>query len=153
MKSKSPEQWREYFESGNCSIYQIIFHAIRVAAVDNPEEFKLRRKQIVARLYSCKFTGCCYSADQTFLDVQSTLTRVFNDCIKACANNTTKLHAHDNSVGSQVRGTTDHHVDELGHKIEDDRDNIRHVLQIKEELENNDELVSYLLHSHLILWL
>lgn len=56
MKSKSTEEWRKYFESGNCSIYEIIFNAIRMAALDNPVEFKLERKKIVEGLYASLFT-------------------------------------------------------------------------------------------------
>lgn len=151
MKSKSLDQWRKYFESGNCNIYQIIFHAIRVAALDDPDEFRIRRKEIAERLYSCQFTECCCCNDQshTQQELHATLTKVFNDCTKvndvgdAGGDDDANVNVNvvDSQDGEGRSGRWVDEADELGHKIEDDNDNIRHVLQIKEELENNQELV------------
>ncbi|XP_054801552.1 probable mediator of RNA polymerase II transcription subunit 26a [Prosopis cineraria] len=135
MKSKSLEQWREYFESGNCSIYQIIFNAIRVAALDDPQEFKLRRKRIAERLYSCQFTGSCCCVDQTEQDVHSTITQVFQECKKACARKGAKVHDSTVIAGGKA---TDQANNELENNVEVERENIRCVLQIKDELENKE---------------
>lgn len=59
MKSSgSLDQWRNYFRSANSDIFDIIDHAIMVAASDCPKEFRLRRDGIAERLFSCKLTRC-----------------------------------------------------------------------------------------------
>ncbi|OIW21573.1 hypothetical protein TanjilG_06350 [Lupinus angustifolius] len=58
MKSLSLDHWRSYFRSKNLDIFDIIDHAIMVAASDCPKEFSLRRDGIAERLFSCKLTRC-----------------------------------------------------------------------------------------------
>ncbi|KAK7336425.1 hypothetical protein VNO77_16966 [Canavalia gladiata] len=58
MKSGSLDQWRNYFRSANSDIFEIIDHAIMVAASDCPKEFRVRRDGIAERLFSCKLTRC-----------------------------------------------------------------------------------------------
>ncbi|CAL0332829.1 unnamed protein product [Lupinus luteus] len=58
MKSLSLDHWRSYFRSKNSDIFDIIDHAIMVAASDCPKEFGLRRDGIAERLFSCKLTRC-----------------------------------------------------------------------------------------------
>ncbi|KAE9599747.1 hypothetical protein Lal_00046344 [Lupinus albus] len=58
MKSLSLDHWRSYFRSANSDIFEIIDHAIMVAASDCPKEFRLRRDGIAERLFSCKLTRC-----------------------------------------------------------------------------------------------
>ncbi|XP_016181351.1 probable mediator of RNA polymerase II transcription subunit 26b isoform X1 [Arachis ipaensis] len=57
---KSLDHWRSYFRSCSSSsdIFEIIDHAIMVAASDCPKEFKLRRDHIAEMLFSCKQTRC-----------------------------------------------------------------------------------------------
>ncbi|WMV52920.1 hypothetical protein MTR67_046305 [Solanum verrucosum] len=54
MKKMSRElrQWRAYFRSSNLDIFYIIESALRVAAIDHPKEFKLRRDGINELLFS-----------------------------------------------------------------------------------------------------
>ncbi|KAI9121385.1 hypothetical protein K1719_008418 [Acacia pycnantha] len=140
MKPQSIEEWRKYFERGNCSIYQIINNAIRVAALDQPEEFKLRRNKILERLYSCQFTGNCCCLDQTTEhDIHTTISQVFRDCKKACPHNETTNKVDDSAVAGGGGRATGQQANEPGNNIiEDARDeNIRCVLQIKDQLESN----------------
>ncbi|XP_027351740.1 probable mediator of RNA polymerase II transcription subunit 26b [Abrus precatorius] len=58
MKLGSLDQWRNYFGSANCDIFDIIDHAIMVAASDCPKEFRVRRDAIAERLFSCRLTRC-----------------------------------------------------------------------------------------------
>ncbi|XWS65301.1 hypothetical protein CRYUN_Cryun05aG0081300 [Craigia yunnanensis] len=58
MKGLALEQWRDYFRTANSDIFDIIDHAIKVAALDCPKEFRLRRGQIAEKLFTCKFTRC-----------------------------------------------------------------------------------------------
>ena len=55
---KSLDHWRSYFRSANSDIFDIIDHAIMVAASDCPKEFRLRRDGIAERLFSCRLTRC-----------------------------------------------------------------------------------------------
>ncbi|XVF07075.1 hypothetical protein REPUB_Repub06bG0106000 [Reevesia pubescens] len=57
-KGLALEQWRDYFRTANSDIFDIIDHAITVAALDCPKEFRLRRDQIAEKLFTCKFTRC-----------------------------------------------------------------------------------------------
>ncbi|XP_059428742.1 probable mediator of RNA polymerase II transcription subunit 26b [Corylus avellana] len=57
-KSGSLENWRNYFRTANSDIFDIIDHAIMVAASDCPKEFRLRRDRIAERLFSCRLTRC-----------------------------------------------------------------------------------------------
>lgn len=50
--------WRNYFGTANSDIFDIIDHAIMVAASDCPKEFRLRRDRIAERLFSCRLTRC-----------------------------------------------------------------------------------------------
>ncbi|KAI9115235.1 hypothetical protein K1719_013554 [Acacia pycnantha] len=58
MKSDSLEYWRNYFQTANSDIFDIIDHAIMVAVSDNPNEFRLRRDEIAELLFSSKDGGC-----------------------------------------------------------------------------------------------
>lgn len=52
------DNWRNYFCTANGDIFDIIDHAIMVAALDCPKEFKLRRDRIAEKLFTCKLTRC-----------------------------------------------------------------------------------------------
>ncbi|KAL2320627.1 hypothetical protein Fmac_029596 [Flemingia macrophylla] len=58
MKSRSLDDWRNYFGSANSNIFEIIEHAIIVAATDCPKEFRVRRDGIAERLFSSRLTRC-----------------------------------------------------------------------------------------------
>ncbi|KAM7524416.1 hypothetical protein LguiA_014318 [Lonicera macranthoides] len=58
LKSSALDNWRNYFRTANSDIFDIIEHAILVAASDCPKEFRLRRDKIAETLFSCKMTRC-----------------------------------------------------------------------------------------------
>ncbi|CAN1337558.1 Probable mediator of RNA polymerase II transcription subunit 26b [Linum perenne] len=58
MKPAGMDSWRNYFRSANSSIFDVIDHAIMVAASDRPKEFRLRRDRIAERLFSSRLTQC-----------------------------------------------------------------------------------------------
>lgn len=58
MKSVSLDYWRSFFRTANSDIFDIIDHAIMVAASDCPKEFRLRRDGIAEKLFSCRMTRC-----------------------------------------------------------------------------------------------
>ncbi|KAG2310172.1 hypothetical protein Bca4012_024675 [Brassica carinata] len=62
------DHWREYFRRGDSDIFQIIDHAIMVAAADSPIKFKSRRDKIAELLFSCRVTRCT-GCDQLELSV------------------------------------------------------------------------------------
>lgn len=52
------ENWRDYFRRANSDIFDIIEHAIMVAASDCPKEFRVRREKIAELLFTCRLTRC-----------------------------------------------------------------------------------------------
>ncbi|XP_051150534.1 probable mediator of RNA polymerase II transcription subunit 26b isoform X2 [Andrographis paniculata] len=56
--SMSLDKWREYFRSANSDIFDIIEHAIIVAASDCPYDFKVKRDRIAEVLFACKSRRC-----------------------------------------------------------------------------------------------
>lgn len=56
--SETIDKWRDYFASANSDIFGIIEHALMVAAMDYPQEFKMRRDGIAEILFTCKVTKC-----------------------------------------------------------------------------------------------
>jgi hypothetical protein len=47
MNCEGINQWREFLKGATGSIFQVINNAITVAAKDHPEEFKLRRGELL----------------------------------------------------------------------------------------------------------
>ncbi|GER25964.1 transcription elongation factor-related family protein [Striga asiatica] len=62
------DKWRDYFRGANSDIFNIIEHAIMVAASDSPYEFKLKRDRIAEMLFTCKITKC-FGCDRVELTV------------------------------------------------------------------------------------
>ncbi|KAF8081925.1 hypothetical protein N665_0856s0014 [Sinapis alba] len=56
--ASSLDSWRDYFRRGDSDIFQIIDHAIMVAAADSPTKFKSRRDKIAELLFSSRVTRC-----------------------------------------------------------------------------------------------
>ncbi|KZV47566.1 putative mediator of RNA polymerase II transcription subunit 26b-like [Dorcoceras hygrometricum] len=61
-------KWREFFRSSNSNIFNVIEHAIMVAACDYPYDFKLKRDRIAEMLFVSKMTKC-FGCDRTELFV------------------------------------------------------------------------------------
>ncbi|GAB4843959.1 hypothetical protein Ancab_013923 [Ancistrocladus abbreviatus] len=52
------DHWRDYFRKANSDIFDIIEHAITVAASDCPKEFRIKRDRIAELLFSSRLTRC-----------------------------------------------------------------------------------------------
>ncbi|KAF7145670.1 hypothetical protein RHSIM_Rhsim04G0114000 [Rhododendron simsii] len=58
VKPGALDDWRDYFRTSSSDIFDIIEHAIMVAASDCPQEFRIRRDRIAEKLFSCKLAKC-----------------------------------------------------------------------------------------------
>ncbi|XP_058209463.1 probable mediator of RNA polymerase II transcription subunit 26b [Rhododendron vialii] len=58
LKPGALDDWRDYFRTSSSDIFDIIEHAIMVAASDCPQEFRIRRDRIAEKLFSCKLAKC-----------------------------------------------------------------------------------------------
>ncbi|KAI9074252.1 hypothetical protein K1719_043817 [Acacia pycnantha] len=56
MEYGSLEYWRNYFQTANTDIFDVIDHAILVAVSDYPNELRLQRERISERLFSWRLT-------------------------------------------------------------------------------------------------
>ncbi|XP_074276763.1 putative mediator of RNA polymerase II transcription subunit 26b [Silene latifolia] len=52
------DNWRQYFRKPNSDIFDIIEHAIMVAASDFPNEYRVRKLGIAELLFTCRITRC-----------------------------------------------------------------------------------------------
>lgn len=158
MKSGSLDNWRNYFRSANGDIFDIIDHAVMVAALDCPKEFKLRRDRIAEKLFTCKLTRCS-GCDRVELAVPS--GNEFDDDEEDCKRDGCEFEA-GGSKESKVNSCRDDHVsnqivsnfssgdiaEALTDEIEEESQVVGEVLRIKEILHNSrDESDSVLFES------
>lgn len=158
MKSGSLDNWRNYFRSANGDIFDIIDHAVMVAALDCPKEFKLRRDRIAEKLFTCKLTRCS-GCDRVELAVPS--GNEFDDDEEDCKRDGCAFEA-GGSKESKVNSCRDDHVsnqivsnfssgdiaEALTDEIEEESQVVGEVLRIKEILHNSrDESDSVLFES------
>ncbi|KAL0743971.1 hypothetical protein Bca4012_085484 [Brassica carinata] len=66
--SDSLDDWRDYFRRGESDIFEIINHAIILAAADFPDEFKSRREGIAQVLYSRNASRRCIGCGHEVTD-------------------------------------------------------------------------------------
>lgn len=152
MKSGSLDNWRNYFRSANGDIFDIIDHAVMVAALDCPKEFKLRRDRIAEKLFTCKLTRCS-GCDRVELAVPS--GNEFDDDEEDCKRDGCEFEA-GGSKESKVNSCRDDHVsnqivsnfssgdiaEALTDEIEEESQVVGEVLRIKEILHNSRDEVS-----------
>ncbi|KAK1320977.1 putative mediator of RNA polymerase II transcription subunit 26a [Acorus calamus] len=55
-KTKTLEDWRDYFRRANTDIFDVIHNAIFIAASDCPGEFQLKRDGITEKLFTTRST-------------------------------------------------------------------------------------------------
>ncbi|KAK4345909.1 hypothetical protein RND71_036085 [Anisodus tanguticus] len=140
--AKSLDKWRNYFRTANSDIFDIIEHAVMVAAVDCPKEFKLRRDRIAEMLFTCKFT-MCFGCEK----VELALPIVANDEEK----NKTK-NEFGVSKESKANSSIDHHgelnvnqvsnysygeAEALTEEIEEETQTFGEVMRIKDIIDNS----------------
>lgn len=163
--SVSLDKWRDYFRSANSDIFNIIEHAILVAASDCPYDFKLKRDRIAEMLFTCKVTKC-FGCDRIELAVPNAdglekSEDQFKSGIEPGGSKDTK----ESKVNSSSRDYDDHRevmemnvnqisnygygdAEALTDEIEEESQFYGEVLRIKEIIDNNEEEVCFLLITH-----
>ncbi|XAR69540.1 hypothetical protein NMG60_11001170 [Bertholletia excelsa] len=154
MKSGTLDSWRTYFRSSSSDIFEIIEHAIMVAASDYPQEFRLRRDRIAETLFSCKSTRClgCNRVElvdnevegcKSGLDREGGEFELKESKVNSCGDDQVAT-INPNQVSAYSYGEAEALTDE----IEEERQTVGEVLRIKEILDNSkDESDSVLFDS------
>lgn len=155
--SETMDKWRDYFRSANSDIFGIIEHAVMVAAMDCPKEFKLRRDRIAEMLFTCKATRC-FGCNKVELALPK------DDEVQDKCKNTGFDREFENGASKESK-TSDSRDDRaememnvkqvsnysygdaeaLTDEIEEESLTVREVLRIKEILDNFEEEVYLLL--------
>ncbi|GKV45174.1 hypothetical protein SLEP1_g52285 [Rubroshorea leprosula] len=156
MKASSLDHWRNYFRTANSDIFDIIDQAILVAALDCPKEFRLRRDQIVEKLFTCRWTRCS-GCDRVELAVQEYEDESGRGCKSGFDGEDGRGCEFEigGSKGSKVNSSRDDHgemnmnqiasnysygeAEALTEEIEEELQIVEEVLRIKEILENNQD--------------
>ncbi|PIM98792.1 hypothetical protein CDL12_28721 [Handroanthus impetiginosus] len=164
--SASLDKWREYFRGANSDIFDIIEHAIMVAASDCPYDFKLKRDRIAEMLFACKATRC-YGCDRIQLAVPNgdgldKSEDKYKSEIEAGGSKDTK----ESKVNSSSRDDDDHRevmemnvnqvtnysygdAEALTDEIEEEYLYYEEVQRIKEVLDNSEEESELMLFDYL----
>ncbi|POO00479.1 Transcription elongation factor [Trema orientale] len=153
-KSGSLDYWRNYFRTANSDIFDIIDHAIMVAASDCPKEFRLRRDRITERLFCCRLTRCS-GCDHVELAVpgggddgedsddggfKSDFDRDGGEEFEAGASKESKVNtSRDDRAENQVSNFSYGDAEALTDEIEEESQIVGEVLRIKEILHNCEE--------------
>ncbi|XP_031287812.1 probable mediator of RNA polymerase II transcription subunit 26b [Pistacia vera] len=162
--SGSLDNWRNYFRTANGDIFDIIDHAVMVAALDCPKEFRLRRDRIAEKLFTCKVTRCL-GCERVELNVPCNESDDDEDDMIGCKRDEGggSKESKVNSSGDDRDNDNDHHVnidddnqilsnfsygeaEALTDEIEEKSQIVGEVLRIKEIIDNSqDESDSVLL--------
>ena len=145
------DYWRNYFRTANSDIFDIIDHAIMVAASDCPKEFRLRRDRIAERLFCCKLTRCS-GCDHVELAVpggddggfKSDFDRDGGE-FEAGASKESKVNSSRDDRAemnlNQVNNFSYGDAEALTDEIEEESQIVAEVFRIKEILQNIEEEV------------
>lgn len=151
--SETIEKWRDYFRSANSDIFGIIEHAVMVAAMDCPKEFKLRRDRIAEMLFTCKATRC-FGCNKVELALPNDVVEVQQNKSKSTGfdrefeNGVSKESKTNDSRDDraememnvkQVSNYSYGDAEALTDEIEEESLTVREVLRIKEILDNYEQ--------------
>ncbi|KAL0709212.1 hypothetical protein Bca4012_016190 [Brassica carinata] len=136
----SLDRWRDYFRRGDSDIFEIIDHAIMVAATDCPIKFKSRRDKIAELLFSCRVTRCtgCEHHSELSLPGEDDAVDDVGGCSKESkAGNSSR---GDNTHINQIVGSYnyDDEAEALSDAIEEFSMVSKEVVRIKEIFLNKD---------------
>ncbi|CAK7338411.1 unnamed protein product [Dovyalis caffra] len=143
------DEWREFFKGANGSIFKVISNAITVAAKDHPEEFKLKRGEIVETAYSSFCSLHCYhhhnelSRESSFKDEpQGIKSRPNGNAVdlahcKEAGCDVIRDDANMKTVPESKYSYSE--AEALVEMIEREKEDIMGVLRIKEVLCNSQE--------------
>lgn len=158
----SLDKWRDYFSGANSDIFNIIEHAIMVAASDCPYDFKVKRDRIAEMLFTCKVTKC-FGCDRIELAVPhgDGLEKIDDDKYKSGIEAGGSKDTKESKVNSSRDDDDDHrevmemnvnHVcnhsyedaEALTDEIEVESQLLEEVLRIKEIVDNSEEKVCFI---------
>ncbi|XP_009607268.1 putative mediator of RNA polymerase II transcription subunit 26b [Nicotiana tabacum] len=137
-------KWRDYFQTANSDIFNVIEYAVMVAAVDYPKEFKLRRDRIAELLFTCKVIRC-FGCDKVELAVPNATNddekfkTEFVSEFGACDVKENKSSRGDDQIGMNVNQISNYSYGEaeaLTDEIEEESKTVGEVLRIKEIIDN-----------------
>lgn len=142
--------WRNYFRAANSDIFGLIDHAIMVAAVDCPKEFKLRRDRIAERLFSCRLTRCL-GCEKVELVVPGG-DDDDDDEVEAGGSKQSKVNSsRDDQLGDMnTSNYSDGLAEALTDEIEEESQIFGEVLRIKEIFQNSEHEVYHYIPSLLL---
>ncbi|KAK6779095.1 hypothetical protein RDI58_025813 [Solanum bulbocastanum] len=148
MKKMSGElrQWRAYFRSSDLNIFYIIESALRVAAIDHPKEFKLRRDGINELLFS--IGGFDSDKVENVVDVEgdkgkrkckNELVRELNDVEKRKSESNVEVEALSDEIEEEYRDVNEAlsikksyvEVEALSDELEEESRVVNKALSIK----------------------
>ncbi|MQL86215.1 hypothetical protein Taro_018751 [Colocasia esculenta] len=154
------DYWRKYLRSANGGIFDVIEHAILVAASDCPKEFLVQRDRIAETLFSCQLARChgCDKVKQQFSPEEEEEDDLEEpgregDGVAVGVEKDRKFSSMDDAeeVGAN-RMVSNYSYDEaeaLTEEMEEESQMIGEVLRIKEIVANQDDEPDSLLFESL----
>ncbi|XP_044506672.1 probable mediator of RNA polymerase II transcription subunit 26b isoform X2 [Mangifera indica] len=155
--SGSLDKWRNYFRTAKGNIFDIIDHAVMVAALDCPKEFKLRRDRIAEKLFTCKVIWCL-GCKREELNVPGNDSDDDEDDMIGCKideggrskenkvtsssddrDNNNDLHVSIDNDNQNLSNFSYGEAEALTDEIEEESQTVGEVLRIKEILDNNQD--------------
>ena len=149
--SGSLDYWRKFFRSANSDIFEVMEHAILVAASDYPQEFRSRRHQIVEKLFAVLLPRC-YGCDRVAEGEEG------DRSVKRDGEKESKVDSSNDGPEDLNRIVSNYSYDEaeaLTEEIEEESQIVGEVLRIKEIFANHrDEVCALVCFINLMsLWL
>ncbi|XP_064943441.1 probable mediator of RNA polymerase II transcription subunit 26b [Musa acuminata AAA Group] len=138
------DYWRKFFRSANSDIFEVMEHAILVAASDYPQEFRSRRDQIVEKLFAVLLPRC-FGCDRVAEGEEG------DRSVKRDGEKESKVDSSNDGPEDLNRIVSNYSFDEaeaLTEEIEEESQIVGEVLRIKEIFANHhDESDSVLFES------
>ncbi|XP_064954777.1 probable mediator of RNA polymerase II transcription subunit 26b isoform X1 [Musa acuminata AAA Group] len=142
--SGSLDYWRKFFRSANSDIFEVIEHAVLVAASDYPEEFRSRRDRMVENLFTVLLPRC-FGCDRVAEGEEG------NASVKRDGEKESKVDSNNVGPEDLNRIVSNYSFDEaeaLTEEMEEEGQIVGEVLRIKEIFANHhDESESTLFES------
>ncbi|KAJ8466539.1 hypothetical protein OPV22_029091 [Ensete ventricosum] len=127
------DYWRKLFRSANSDIFEVMEHAILVAASDYPQEFRSRRDQIVEKLFFVLLPRC-FGCDRVAEGEEG------DRSVKRDGEKESKVDSSNDGPEDLNRIVSNYSFDEaeaLTEEIEEESQIVGEVLRIKEIFANH----------------
>lgn len=153
------DYWRKYLRSANSGIFDVIEHAILVAATDYPKEFRTQRDRIAERLFSCQLPrclGCARLKEESLEEEEGEFVGEGRSegGVGGCVEKESKVNSCASERGGDAnRVTSNYSYDEaeaLTEEMEEEGQIMGEVLRIKQILANKEDEVYTLTCSFLL---